>query len=233
MRGGSNEVGERVIENNNSGGPGPNLYSAFKLRRQSKRNIEKYPLVNPIPISSNPLRIVNPPGKIIPISNPTFGIRNLPFLIVGVFGSIGLTILGVFMPLPAGEGSFRKPVFEEPIILYRGVSADHPDIENARIGIATPWGGNSDPELHQGGNSRSIYTSWTISIGVATFHANKQGLGKSGLGGIVLMKAFFPGEYLPNLRISDEGEFLVPGVVRFAVPLNPNGLGFLGFPTMY
>ena len=70
-----------------------------------------------------------------------------------------------------------------------------------------------------------MYTSWTIARGVANFHANK-----NGKGGIVLVKKFVIGEFLPNPHLSDEGEYLVPGVITGAKPMTPSGPGF---PTMF
>lgn len=56
---------------------------------------------------------------------------------------------------------------------------------------------------------------------VADYHANK-----NGPGGIVLKKVFVLGQYLPNLNyFSSEGEFLVPGAVIGATPMQPLGPG--------
>ncbi|MBK7883859.1 MAG: hypothetical protein IPJ81_08670 [Chitinophagaceae bacterium] len=107
-----------------------------------------------------------------------------------------------------------------PIMLYRGVHFGHPDYYNALMGIATPAGGFASAEDHTGGNFNSMYTSWSMFRTVADFHANK-----SGPGGIVLQKAFLPGQFLPNISISDEGEFLVPGKVTGAIPGPPLGPG--------
>lgn len=49
------------------------------------------------------------------------------------------------------------------------MSADHPDINNARLGIANPGVGNVTPEQHQGGNFKCNFTSWSMAIGVANF----------------------------------------------------------------
>jgi len=50
--------------------------------------------------------------------------------------------------------------------LYRGVHADHPALSDAEAGNAEPRGGHSDPALHNGGNNRSIFTSWTTDPGI-------------------------------------------------------------------
>ncbi|HWH01219.1 MAG TPA: polymorphic toxin-type HINT domain-containing protein [Pilimelia sp.] len=51
--------------------------------------------------------------------------------------------------------------------LYRGVPWGHPGLEEARRGVATPWGGHDDPDLHAGGNTRSNFTSWTTDPDIA------------------------------------------------------------------
>ncbi|MEE5054473.1 RHS repeat-associated core domain-containing protein, partial [Pseudomonas alliivorans] len=65
--------------------------------------------------------------------------------------------------------------------LYRGVSAKHPEIENAKRGKAKPGNVNSDisPELHnKGGVSQdSPYTSWTRDLKIAKWWAEKDGPG--------------------------------------------------------
>ncbi|MDY2566705.1 RHS repeat-associated core domain-containing protein, partial [Pseudomonas syringae] len=70
--------------------------------------------------------------------------------------------------------------------LFRGVSANHPEIGNARNGIAKPGNANSDitPELHnRGGASKdSPYTSWTRDPKIAKWWAEKEGPGGVVLG---------------------------------------------------
>ncbi|MEU8410185.1 RHS repeat-associated core domain-containing protein [Micromonospora sp. NPDC048842] len=51
--------------------------------------------------------------------------------------------------------------------LYRGLASDHPGLDEARRGIATPWGGHNDPDRHAGGNTRSNFTSWTTDPDIA------------------------------------------------------------------
>lgn len=114
----------------------------------------------------------------------------------------------------------------ELIKLYRGVHADHPDISNALLGIATPMGGRRTRIEHTRGKNNSIFTSWTISEDVANYHANKEGLG-----GVVLQKTFKvgrgPGEAYPTPIPYEywEGEWLVPGVVTGAKAAPPTGPG--------
>jgi len=65
--------------------------------------------------------------------------------------------------------------------LYRGVSADHPEIGNARKGIVRPANpaANLTPEQHaEGGLSgKSQFVSWTPNEQIAIDHAKKQGAG--------------------------------------------------------
>ncbi|WP_318783678.1 polymorphic toxin-type HINT domain-containing protein [Plantactinospora soyae] len=51
--------------------------------------------------------------------------------------------------------------------LYRGLASDHVKLDEARRGIATPWGGHDDPDKHAGGNTRSNFTSWTADPDIA------------------------------------------------------------------
>jgi len=110
--------------------------------------------------------------------------------------------------------SITRPVVPPPptmIELYRRVHADHPDYPNAMMGIATPWGGHSDPKKHNEGFNQSIFTSWTISKSVAQMWATS-----NGSGGIILSKKFNISELVPSPDIFREGEILVPGVVTGA-----------------
>jgi len=65
--------------------------------------------------------------------------------------------------------------------LYRGVSAKHPDLENAKKGIVKPANPYADltPEQHAEGGltGESQYVSWTPDKEMALGHANKDGPG--------------------------------------------------------
>ena len=65
--------------------------------------------------------------------------------------------------------------------LYRGVSAKHPEIENAKKGIVKPAKPDADitPEQHAEGGltGESQYVSWTPNKDMALDHANKDGPG--------------------------------------------------------
>jgi len=124
------------------------------------------------------------------------------------------------------QGDTRR---EDPgMYLYRGVAFGHPDYANALQGMAVPYGlngGHSDPEAHNTGSYNSIYTSWSMSRGVADYHANK---GKQP--GVVLMKKFMLHETVPSPDEHHELEVLVPGIVRGADVQRPLGRGT---PTAY
>ncbi|WP_152601379.1 hypothetical protein [Erwinia oleae] len=65
--------------------------------------------------------------------------------------------------------------------LYRGVSAKHPEIENAKKGIVKPAKPETDltPEQHAEGGmtGESQYVSWTPNKDMALQHAIKEGSG--------------------------------------------------------
>lgn len=96
------------------------------------------------------------------------------------------------------------------ITLWRGVDKSHPGYPNAERGIAKPRGGHSDPELHNLGDTNSVFTSWTSNKSQAEYFASKY----SGEG-IVLEKNF----EVPNKRLYEspddynEAETLVRGTV--------------------
>ncbi len=118
-----------------------------------------------------------------------------------------------------------KPKDQDYITLYRGVHYKHPRLRDARQGMAIPRGGSDDPELHSGGNSFTNYTSWSLSRGVAQWHANKRGPG-----GIILVKKFKLSEITPSIDHFDELEMKVKGIVFGAKPEKalPGGV-----PTAY
>ncbi|QKZ07625.1 RHS domain-containing protein [Pseudomonas eucalypticola] len=65
--------------------------------------------------------------------------------------------------------------------LYRGVSAKHPELENAKNGVVKPANPHADltPEQHADGGltGQSQYVSWTPNRELALGHANKDGPG--------------------------------------------------------
>ncbi|MDW9380155.1 hypothetical protein GFU89_08125 [Chryseobacterium sp. JV558] len=116
---------------------------------------------------------------------------------------------------------------EKKITLYRGVHNQHPDYMNALKGEARPYSldGHDSPEDHNGGNFKSLFTSWTISPAVANYHANKKGAG-----GVVLIKTISLKNTVPSPDNYDELEILIPGVVKGATVIAPTGPGS---PTAY
>jgi RHS repeat-associated protein len=100
---------------------------------------------------------------------------------------------------------------DQEITLYRGVHGLHPDLENAKKGMAVPRGlnnGHSNPNAHNAGNNNSIYTSWSKSKDVARSFANRKGYG-----GIVLTKKFKVSQTVPSIDKHKQQEVLVPGIV--------------------
>lgn len=67
------------------------------------------------------------------------------------------------------------------IRLYRGISARHPALEDAKRGIVKPFNPKAQisPEQHAEGGltGQSQYTSWTPDKELALQHANKDGTG--------------------------------------------------------
>lgn len=68
-----------------------------------------------------------------------------------------------------------------PFIVYRGIDALHPALEDAKLGRVMPGDifGNVTPEEHNRGgfSSKSPYTSWTKSREIAEAHARWNGPG--------------------------------------------------------
>ena len=98
--------------------------------------------------------------------------------------------------------------------LFRGVPHGHPGYEDAGNGIARPWGGHADPALHNGGNTQSVFTSWTTDKSIAREVAS-EGNGP----GIVLRipNADGPGyTRVASPDVYDEAEVLIRGIVNDA-----------------
>jgi RHS repeat-associated protein len=113
---------------------------------------------------------------------------------------------GIFKDYPDGDN--------DDVILYRGVHAKHPDLPNALLGIAIPWGlngGHSNPTKHNENENYSIFTSWTLNESIAKGWATERGAG-----GVLLTKKFKLHQLVPSPDRFDELEILVPGVVTGA-----------------
>ncbi|MBK1895626.1 DUF6443 domain-containing protein [Chryseobacterium paridis] len=149
----------------------------------------------------------------------------------GTLASTGLLTFGaVLFPTMAKDPAIpivmpADMVNDQPsefITLYRGVYNEHPDYMNALKGEARPYSlsGHDDPERHNGGDFKSLFTSWTLSLGVANYNANK-----NGPGGVVLIKQIPLNHTVPSPDHYDELEVLIPGVVRGATVIAPTGPG--------
>ena len=111
--------------------------------------------------------------------------------------------------------------------VYRGVHADHPEIEAARRGSAIPGDINGivTPDEHNmgmGAQAESPFTSWTTDFYVARFHA----IGR-GPGGVILRVPFGdppPGatwRWVESPDTFQEAEILLWGVRHGAEVLSP------------
>jgi hypothetical protein len=134
------------------------------------------------------------------------------------------TIGGLSIPIPTGEGASLPDQIRDEFLnrnmvtLYRGVHNGHPDIANARNGMAVPWGldgGHSNARDHNLGALYSVYTSWTIYKNVAA-----QMAGRNGWGGIILTKRFNVSKLTISPDLFFQGEFLIRGIVNGAIPQN-------------
>ncbi|MFF9177084.1 RHS repeat-associated core domain-containing protein, partial [Streptomyces sp. NPDC014793] len=113
---------------------------------------------------------------------------------------------------------------EEEPYLYRGIGyADQnsrPEWfkmhEDAKRGVAEPLGGHSDPQLHVGGRTDSIFTSWTTYYEdmalVESFRGNGPGIVLRIPNGNGVSYSRVPGVSFPY----DEGEVLIKGSVTGA-----------------
>jgi hypothetical protein len=107
---------------------------------------------------------------------------------------------------------------DEPrVTLHRGVSSTNPIegmYEQALLGNAFPRGGHSDPVRHSGGDTQSIFTSWTTDPDIAADKATTNGR----VHGVVLT-ATFPLNRVTRSHIpiaEREKELLVIGPVTGA-----------------
>ncbi len=149
----------------------------------------------------------------------------IAFLAIGILVGTGyISLIGrkaidapIAIPLDyATDDCVNTKVENGFIVLFRGVHALHPDLPNAKIGIATPIGGHLNPKLHNLGDNKSIFTSWTTNIWLANSFACQKGKG-----GIILTKQFHISRLVPSTDVFQQGEWLVRGIVNGAIPLQP------------
>lgn len=111
------------------------------------------------------------------------------------------------------EGDISRK--EQTITLFRGVHGKHPDLANAYMGMAIPWGGPFSAQEHNFGQNNSMFTSWITSIDMANYSASRRGSG-----GIIL-KQSFPVSRLSFFDRHGEGEVQVFGPVFGAQKISP------------
>ena len=93
------------------------------------------------------------------------------------------------------------------VLLY--LKQQNHDLNNPKGGLATPF-------EHNRGNNNSVYTSWTVSPWVANSFATNQGKTDNG---VVLIKRFHISETTPSPDFMNQGEVLIKGIVKGALPL--------------
>jgi RHS repeat-associated protein len=104
-------------------------------------------------------------------------------------------------------------VANRTIMLYRGVPKEHEFFDDALNGTARPFGGHTDPLLHNRMNTHSVFTSWTERRSVAEDFA--------GEGGVVLERRFSRSQLVRSPDIYQEKEHLVRGTATGAKVTKP------------
>lgn len=97
---------------------------------------------------------------------------------------------------------------------YRGVAKYNPQYQDALQGNANPRGGSASPADHNDGDTRSEYTSWTLSYRIALEKATDQELGGKG---IILQKDFDAVRLIPSPDAYLESEVFVWGPITGAL----------------
>jgi RHS repeat-associated protein len=150
----------------------------------------------------------------------------IPFVAVGTIAAAGYYAMSAKtidfpVTIPSDYSTtdgINTDIKNGKITLFRGVHKNHPDYQNALLGIATPIGGHDDPLRHNLGDNKSVFTSWTTTPWTALSFANS-----SGLGGIILVKQFNATDITPSPDKFFQGEVLIRGIVTGAVPIpSPN-----------
>lgn len=102
------------------------------------------------------------------------------------------------------------------VVLFRGVSENHPAYADALQGKAIPRGGHDSELRHNLGNTNSVYTSWTVSPWVAYQFATDN---QKAYNGVVLTKRFHRSEITISPDKFHQGEVLIRGNVYHAIPV--------------
>lgn len=141
----------------------------------------------------------------------------LPIPVASVPTGTGIAVRSILAEL---AGSLRAGLWSLPLILkgdtpekeptitlFRGVHSKHPDLANAYLGNAIPWGGPYSAKEHNNGHNNSMFTSWTTSIDMANYSASRRGPGG------VILKQTFPIARLSFFDRHGENEVQVFGPV--------------------
>ena len=201
---------------NVTAGAAPSTASALPIDGNSNSTAGAEPLPSQPYSPDNPLRIVRDPEP---------GPKPFPVIVPGVAGTTIMTVGGVLIPLSTGQEGIRapnpmfspqlpdsKPDQNGDVTLYRGVNPSNPNFKYALDGWAVPLGldgGHNDPARHNGGDTHSIFTSWTFRPSVALKFAGQYG--------VVLVQRFKLSSLFPSPDAFKEQEILVPGVIKAQV----------------
>ena len=188
------------------------------------------PMSNPqttieqIPTTPPALGLLGPPPAIAPTA-PVVA-PGIGRILLSSIGRAAVTTMvapaAVILALPStaqAPTTARQPTTtttddedEEGNLLYRGVTVGHPGYGEALLGIARPRGGTATPAQHnEDEDTRSPYTSWTRSYGIANYWANR-----SPAGGIILSARIPRSRQVASPDLYREQEVLVTGVVTGA-----------------
>jgi hypothetical protein len=94
------------------------------------------------------------------------------------------------------------------VTIYRGVAEGHPGYEDAVRGVVKPRGGHENPYLHNEGDTRSEFTSWTTNRAVAERFTEGKG--------IVLQMTVDKSKLIYSPDYYGESEVLIQGPVSGA-----------------
>jgi RHS repeat-associated protein len=98
--------------------------------------------------------------------------------------------------------------------VYRGVHGNHPQFQNAIKGKASPRGGHADAALHNAGDNRSVFTSWSTDYSTAVDFALQEGPG-----GVVLKQSAPRSSLIRSPDVFNESEILRMGNIEGATPI--------------